>query len=113
MSHRILQINELIRHELGELFVSELELPKNTLVTITKVETSKDLRHAKVSLSVLPAMYTKKIIDKVQSQAGALQFALNKKLSLKPLPRLRFVVDVSERYAADVENILDRIKEKP
>lgn len=111
MSHRILQVGELIRHELGNLMVSELELPKNTLVTITKVEVSKDLRHAKVSVSILPVMYTKKVLDKLRSQAGALQFALNKKLSMKPLPRIRFAVDSLEHHAAGIEQILDRIKE--
>ena len=112
MSYRIEQINQLIRQELSRLLLVEVELPKNCLATITEIETSKDLRHAKVWLSVIPVAYTKKVLDKFNSRAGHLQFLLNKRLSMKPLPRLHFDIDDSERKARDIEAILDQIKEK-
>lgn len=111
MSHRILQINELIRQELGQLLVAEIDFPSNCLATIVGVETSKDLRHAKIFISVIPTSYTKKILDKLTASSGHLQFLLHKKLSMKPLPRLRFVIDETERKAAEIEGLLDRIKE--
>jgi ribosome-binding factor A len=110
MSHRIEQINELIRQELGQLILTEIELPKNCLATIVGVESSKDLRHAKVWLSVIPGQYKKKILDKLNLNIGHLQFLLNKKLSIKPLPRLRFVIDETEDRAQGIEEILDRIR---
>ena len=64
MSHRINQVNELIKQELNDLLVSELEFTKGCLVTITAVETSKDLRHAKIWVSVLPGYLLKKALDK-------------------------------------------------
>ena len=112
MSHRILQVNELIRQELNKLLVTEIEYPKNCLATITSIETSKDLRHAKVWLSVIPVAYTRKVLDKLNSQAGHLQFLLNKQLSMKPLPRLHFAIDETEKKARDIDAILDQIKEK-
>jgi len=112
MSHRILQVNELIRQELGKLLVSEVEFPKNCLATIVEVETSKDLRHAKVWLSIIPTVYTQKVLNKLNKMAGHLQFLLNKKLSMKPLPRLFFKIDETERKASEIEDLLDRIKEK-
>ena len=111
MSHRILQINEVIRKELGHLLLSEIDFPKNCLVTIMAVETSRDLHYAKVFISVMPVAYTKKILDKLAARSGHLQFLLNKKLTMKPLPRLNFVIDDSEKKAADIEDLLDRIKE--
>jgi len=111
MSHRILQINELIRQELGQLMSAEIELPKNCLATITYVETSKDLRHAKVWLSVIPTSYTRKVLDKLTANAGHLQFLLNKKLAMKPLPRLKFAIDDTEKKASKIEDLLDQIKE--
>lgn len=110
MSHRILQINELIKHELGALLLSEIEFPKDCLVTIVAVETSKDLRHAKIFISVLPPKYTTKALSQLERHAGQLQFQLNKKLTMRPLPRVRFVVDATERHAADIETLLDSIK---
>lgn len=111
MSHRIAQINELIKQELNNLIVSEIEFPRGCLATITKVETSKDLRHAKIWISVIPAYFLKKVLDKLNSNAGHLQFLLNKQLSLKPLPRIKFMVDKSEESAAEIDALLDRIKE--
>ncbi|MAF13536.1 MAG: ribosome-binding factor A [Parcubacteria group bacterium] len=112
MSHRILQINELIRQELNNLILTEIELPKNSLATIIKVETSKDLRHAKVWLSIIPTSYTKKVLDRFRGKAGHLQYLLNKKLTMKPLPRLSFDIDETERKAGGIEELLDRIREK-
>ncbi|MDX9893658.1 MAG: 30S ribosome-binding factor RbfA [Patescibacteria group bacterium] len=111
MSHRIPQVNEVIRQNLNNLILTELEFPKNSLVTITRVETSKDLRHAKVWVSIIPTVYTKKLLDKLTSKVSHLQYLLNQKLSMKPLPRLRFVVDDTEQKAAGIEEILDRIQE--
>lgn len=111
MSYRVDQVNELIKQELNTLLVSEIEFPQGCLVTITGVQTSKDLRHAKVWVSVMPGYLLKKAIVKLNSQAGHLQFLLNKQLSLKPLPRIKFVVDKTEEDAAAIDALLDQIKE--
>lgn len=110
MSYRILQINELIRHELSQLLVNEIEFPKGCLVTIIRVETSRDLRHAKIWISILPEGYTQKVLERLKREIGRLQFALNKKLTMKPLPRIRFVVDETEKKASDIETLLNKIK---
>lgn len=111
MSHRIEQINELIRHELATLMLAEVEFPKGCLVTILRVEVSKDLRHAKVFVSVMPSYLIPKALEKLRREVGHLQYLLNQRLSLKPLPRIRFLIDATEKKAADIEALLDRIKE--
>lgn len=110
MSHRILQINELIRHELAPLFLTEFEFPKNCLVTIIRVETSKDLHYAKVWISVMPTTFIPKVLARLKANVGHLQFLLNKKLTMRPLPRLNFAIDNTEQKAADIEALLDQIK---
>ncbi len=110
MSHRLPQVNELIRQELASLLLTEMEFPKGCLVTITRVDTAKDLRYAKVWLSVLPAYYFQKVLSKLKSNAGHLQFLLNKKLTMKPLPRLNFAIDDTEQKAEEIEKLLDRIR---
>jgi len=111
MSHRIEQINEVIRHEISQLILTEVEFPKNCLVTITKVSTTPDLRHAKILISVMPVLFTAKALERLRKTAGNLQFQLNKKLSLKPLPRISFGIDATEKHAAEIEELVDRIKE--
>src|SRR3990167_5131644 len=111
MPHRLAQVNELIRQELSRLLLTEVEFPKNCLVTITRVETAKDLRYAKVWLSVMPVLYIKKVLARLNFQIGHLQFLLNKRLSMKPLPRLNFAIDDTEQKAEEIRALLDRIKE--
>jgi ribosome-binding factor A len=111
MSHRLEQVSELIRHELSGLLLTEMEFPKGCLVTIVRVETSKDLRHAKVWISVMPFYLSKKILDKLRKNIGQLQFLLNKRLSFKPLPRINFAIDQTEQKASQIDELLDRIKE--
>jgi len=111
MSHRTEQVSEVIRHEISRLLLTEVEFPKNCLVTITRVSTSPDLRHAKILVSVMPVAYTGKALERLRQNAGQLQFQLNQKLSLKPLPRISFGIDATEKQAAEIEALLDRIKE--
>jgi len=111
MSHRIAQVNELIRQELSNLILTEVEFPQGCLVTIIRVETSKDLRHAKVWISVIPAYFITKALERLKHNIGQLQFELNKRLSFKPLPRIRFLIDKTEEQATEIDRLLDRIKE--
>jgi ribosome-binding factor A len=109
VSHRLERVGELIHHQLGEIFLTEVEFPRNCLVTITLVQVSKDLRHATVWVSVLPGMYTGKALEALKKAAGHIQFVLNKKLSMKPLPRVLFKIDDTERKASVVEQAINRL----
>ncbi|MBN1778884.1 MAG: 30S ribosome-binding factor RbfA [Candidatus Buchananbacteria bacterium] len=112
MSHRLEQISEVIRHEIGGLLLTEVEFPVGCLVTIVEVQTSKDLRHAKIIISVMPVKFTAKVLEKLQKNIGHLQFELNKKLSMKPLPRIRFAIDRTEHKAVGIEELLDKIRKE-
>lgn len=110
MSERILKINELIRQEVNKLLLTEIDFPRGCLVTIVKVDTSKDLRHSKIYISILPVKFTSKVLEVIKKNLGRLQFLLNKKLVLKPLPKLSFKVDRTEKEAKEIEDLLDNIK---
>lgn len=109
MPHRLPQINELILHELNTLLLTQVDFPRDCLVTITFVHVSKDLRQAKVGISVLPLDSAKAVLKIIRQHVGRLQLLLNRKLSLKPLPRLSFVIDDTEARAAEVEEAINRI----
>src|SRR3989344_2519124 len=112
MPHRLEQVNELIRQQLNQLLLTEVDFPPDCLVTIVKVETSPDLRHAKIFISVLPNDQEKKVLVILKHHVGLLQFELNKKLAFRPLPRIRFLIDETEKKAADIEALLDKIKKE-
>jgi ribosome-binding factor A len=112
MSNRILQINELIQKELGQIILREVEFPKNTLVTITRVETSPDLSQAKVYVSCLPDNQGDRMIHVLKRQGYHIQHKLNKRLETRIIPRIRFVKELKTMQAGRIEQILDKIKKK-
>ncbi|MDD5626771.1 MAG: 30S ribosome-binding factor RbfA [Patescibacteria group bacterium] len=107
MSHRILQLNSLIQQELSRAFLTEVFLNRHALTTITKVETSRDLDHAKIWVSVLPFEKGQNILKTLQKNAGRLQSFLNARLVLRKIPRLKFVLDATELKADRINRLLN------
>jgi len=108
-SKRIAQVNELIREELGSIFTRELEMPKDCIVTISRVETSADLEHAKIWLKVYPTSHTREVMSTVINKSKEVQHILDKLLVLKFVPRLHFKVDESEDKAARINELIEQI----
>ena len=102
MNQRISKVNKLIRQEVGKIILIETDFPRDIILTITKVETSTDLRYADVFVSVLPIDKEAEIMELLKEEIYFIQQKLNKKLYMKPLPRIRFVIDKS---GEDVERI--------
>lgn len=112
MSHRLDQVNELVHREVAEYLREHIEFPRDLFVTVTKVETAPDLKHGKVFVSVLP--FTKrhhalKILEYALPEA---QSALNGRLVMHHIPRIRFVLDDTIERASGIEAILDEIKKE-
>jgi len=109
MSDRILKVNHLIRQTLGQLINEEIELPENTIITITGVKTASDLSQVKVFVSVIPEDKQYKVIGILIKSAKHLHSLLNKEIVLKKIPKLVFVPDNSESQAEDIDKILDNL----
>jgi len=110
MSKRVFQINELLRKEIAFIIEREIELP-DVLATVTKVDCSPDLAQAKVWISVLPDAKMGSTIEKLRKRSGLIRSFLKKKVVLKILPKLNFVIDDTEKHAAEIEETLEKIKE--
>jgi len=111
MSQRIARVNELIKRELSQIIVREIEPPEGSLITITRVETSRDLAEAKVWISIFPITKANELLKILLRRAGYLQKFLNKKLIMKSVPGIKFLLDRSEVRASQVESILNKIEE--
>lgn len=110
MSKRLPQVNSLLQTELSQIFLRELELPRDCLVTITAVKTSPDLHDAIVWISVLPETETPRILKILTRKVGLIQKVLHSRLVMKPLPKLEFRIDSTEAEASRIEQILDNLK---
>lgn len=109
MSHRLEKLNSLIQQELGLIIKEEVELPIDCLITVSRVETSVDIKHANVYISVIPKNRAVSVIKKLNHNIYHLQKTLNRKLVMHFVPKIRFVIDHSEEHAEKIEKILDKI----
>ncbi|EKE18881.1 MAG: Ribosome-binding factor A [uncultured bacterium] len=109
MSERIVKINKLIKEHLGEIFQRELSIKPGVFLTIAKVDTSSDLRYTRVSISVFPFKESDYTIKTLKKEMYPIQGALNKKLKMRPLPRLEFILDSTEEEADKIEKILAQL----
>ncbi|MBW6440949.1 30S ribosome-binding factor RbfA [Patescibacteria group bacterium] len=107
MSLRTEKVNKLLKREIGKIVLEEANLPIDILTTITKVSVSKDLRYADVFISVLPFEKSREVQELLKENIYELQKTLNKKLFMKPLPKIRFCIDESGEYVGRIDKLID------
>jgi len=113
MSKRIQQVNQLIKKEISQIILREIEFPKDILVTVTRVETASNLIESKVYVSVMPEEKTSKVFQILNRQVYELQQKLNQRLQMRPIPRIKFIEEKETKEAGKIEEILEKIKNKP
>jgi ribosome-binding factor A len=111
MKRRILQINKLLQREVGKIILREVDLP-DSLVTITRVETSIDFLYANIFVSVFPEKETKKVVDILEKRAYVIQRKINKIFRMKFVPRIRFRSEDNSKEAGKIEGLLAKIKKE-
>ena len=109
-SNRIGRINEEIQRELAQ----QLRLLKDprvqkTMVSFTHVETTPDLRYAKVYVSLLDRSCAKEVLAGLKSSGGFLRRALGKSLQLRYTPELQWQEDDSIVHGAHILDILSKL----
>lgn len=104
---RMAQVNELLQHEIAQLVQKETQ---GKLVTVTDIETARDLKNATVWVGILGGQ-KEEIVEHLNSIAYEFQNILGKKLDLRNIPKLYFKLDESGQRAAKVDQILDKEKE--
>ena len=108
-SHRIKQVNELIHQQLSEIILKEVSTPPGCLITITKINTTRDLSQARVSISVLPEHFQQSILADLNKKAKSLQYSLGNILVIRKTPKLQFQLDTTEVEAAHIDALIDKI----
>ncbi len=106
-------MNESIREILSLALTEEqLKDPCIGFVTVTGVETSVDLRHAKVFVSVLGSQRRRReTLAALERSRGYLQARVNASLHMKRTPQLQFVYDETTDRAMRIEKLLRREEE--
>jgi len=108
---RIDRINQLIREEISSLLRRELKDPRIGFVTITEVDVSKDLHHAKVFVSILGSEEEwRGSLEALDRASGFIRNWLRQNLRLRYIPQLQFRPDRSMAHAAHIQQLLEELK---
>ncbi len=107
---RTLRVGEQIRRELAVLVQQEVKDPRLGIVTITDVELSTDLTHAKIYITVLDEEGdAQKSVTVLNHAAGFLRHELARRMVLRLTPSLHFYYDRTIKHAADLSALIDRV----
>ena len=109
-SRRLLKAAEAIREVVSMAILTELRDPRIENVTVTYVEVSADMRHAKVHVSVMgDEKQQTRSLRGLEHASGFLQQKVSNRIETRYVPRLRFVLDQGVKNSLEVARILDEV----
>ena len=113
-SQRQLRVGELVKQNLGELFIrNEAKIPEfnSKLITVTEVRMTPDLKTARVYVIPLGGVEITDSVKILTEYSHLVRKALSKRLDIKFLPKLTFVEDNSFEYAEKIERLIKKTKD--
>lgn len=111
-SNRINRINDEIQRELADQLRNLKDPRVSGMVSITRVDTTNDLRYAKVYVSALDKAQEKDVLKGLKSASGFLRRELGRALQLRYTPELQFIGDDSIQHGAHILELLRKEEEK-
>ena len=112
MSRRTDRINEQLREEISRVLARQIKDPRlNSVISITHVESSSDLRSAKVYISVLGNdIQRKEALEGLQSAASFLRREIRDRINMKHTPFMTYLLDDSIQEADHLLRLLNDVK---
>lgn len=111
-SHRPERLGELIREAVAVFLTGHVRDPRIGFVTVTGVEVSPDLEHARIRVSVMGSEEERaRTLEGLASAARFMRAQISRELNLRTSPELRFEIDRGLEHARRIEQVLKRLKE--
>ena len=111
---RLERVNQLIKEEISMVLQRELKDPRLGFVSVTEVDVTPDLKHAKVYVSVLGAEEQwASSLAALESARGFVWNWLRRHLDLRVTPQLAFRPDRSMEHAAHIQSLLTQLRAEP
>jgi ribosome-binding factor A len=111
--HRLERVNEMLKRELGDLFLRELVFDAQ-LVTIQQVDVTPDLKNAHVYVSVIGTESQRKgVLSLLHTRRPHLQFLLSRRIIIKHTPHLHFKQDSGIERGSRVIHLMDELNLLP
>lgn len=104
------RLGDLIQREVSELIRLEVRDPRVGMITITSVDVSPDMSHAKVFFTVLQKEHLEETRQGLRKAAGFLRTKLAKRINMYTTPELRFEYDESVERGDRLSRLIDSTK---
>ncbi len=104
------RFNKLLIEEISTIVQRELKDPRIGFVSFTRVETTDDLRSAKIYVSLLDELQAEETLEALRHAAGMIRGVLMHRIKAKRIPELRFVHDRSIAYSVHISELLEQLK---
>jgi len=106
MSRRIERVNSLLKREISFIVEKEMKDPRLGFITITHVECSRDLRHAKVYFNFHTSEETSVVEIILNRASGYIQGKLGERIRLRYTPKLEFIYDDTLERMERIDRLL-------
>ena len=106
------KVADLIQRELADLLRRDVRDPRVGMVTLTSVDVSPDLSHAKVFFTLLDKDRKDETVHALQRAAGFLRSQLAHRMKMYTTPELRFAYDESVERGARLSQLIDSVRPK-
>ncbi len=109
-SQRQLRVGEVLRHQLAQLLLrDEIREPdlKGVIITVSEVSVSPDLRKARAYIMPLGGENQQPVVEALAHAHKYIRGELSRKISLKYMPEIEFVIDTSFDYSQRIDDVLN------
>ena len=112
LAKRLEKLNELLKEELSKIIAREVDVPSGALITITRIETTDNKIASRVFFSVFESKTGDEeiLLKELTRQTPFIQRFLNKRMRIRPVPKIKFLIDKEEKNRERVEELLSKIK---
>ena len=109
MSYRKDKLESLLQEEMSSIFLMKLKDPAFSLITVTKVRISPDLKIAKTYISVYDKPKRDTVLEKLKEIKGFIRSELAQRVKMRFVPDLQFYIDDTLDYVEKMENLFRQI----
>jgi ribosome-binding factor A len=108
---RTKKVAEQIKREISSLLLGEVQDPRLKTVTVTEVEISRDLRHAKVHFGVWGSREeAQEALEAMRAASGYIRHLLAQRIKIRCVPELLFKLDTTAAYSIYISNKIEELK---
>jgi|SRR5581483_1805391 len=111
MSKRIERVNSLLLHEISMITARDFDFT-GAIVTLTHIDATANLIEARAYVSVMPEDKADHVVSVLNKGVSAIQQKINRKLNMRPIPKILFVKDTKTQEAARIEELLEIVKKE-